>query len=776
VSDRAPAREAADASEGPVARATVFMSDPSAEAEHVAQLLRATGYVVVDVPMSMLVARVAVQKPGVIVIDADVAGAAEAVTAVRALDGGGAIDVLLLGQEGALGGQVVAALATDIRGFFARPVDPTVIVRKIDALTSGGSRGSSRPSAPPPRASESSPPIAGSGSAPPAASSVHPGSVPPSVAAPSSRSPASSGASLRWLPDRRSPIPPAALAPLSARPPPIGNPPRDGAASIRPAISIQASLSAELEALLVDAEQRIGAQAMHDALPPTPEEELATVLPAELLAALDEPLETDDDDSAADGALSRISPPSAHGTTGVAFAQTNAGHALTPAVAEFPAPHTVAAFAPPPGGWSRAEPEESSRVVDARAKTVAEAPEPTQGPSSIGVAPTLSAPALAAMSSMLGRDFTPLPGEVTAKPPSTVEGPATLLAPGDPPRLLASAVSSRASGSLAFEGATALRRVVLRDGDVVTAASSAEDETLLAFMISRGDLRRDQVSDLAGKIAPFGRHAGAALVAHGLLRQDQLWTALRAHAEWVLGRTLSLDNGTARIEAEPPGRLRQEPSVFGGSSGAEVLVELARRVIAPEEAVRRLGGQSAHVTEGTNVTLATECALTPEERALLDEARGQTLGDLLGRATGLEIAPVLYMLSLLGVVSVAPFLAPSSRGSTRGRTDDDIVSEGDVIALDITAVREHVRARYELVCEADYFTLLGVARDATGYEVRRAFLELRRAFEPSRILTPEMRDLEADVRTIVTVLDEAYEILKDSARRERYRRALGDAP
>jgi len=86
-----------------------------------------------------------------------------------------------------------------------------------------------------------------------------------------------------------------------------------------------------------------------------------------------------------------------------------------------------------------------------------------------------------------------------------------------------------------------------------------------------------------------------------------------------------------------------------------------------------------------------------------------------------------------------------------------------------------VRARRELVAEADYFTLLGLSRDATGYDVRRAYLELRRSFEPSHILTPELLDLDADVRTIVLVLDEAYEILRDAARRERYRRALGDS-
>jgi curved DNA-binding protein CbpA len=104
------------------------------------------------------------------------------------------------------------------------------------------------------------------------------------------------------------------------------------------------------------------------------------------------------------------------------------------------------------------------------------------------------------------------------------------------------------------------------------------------------------------------------------------------------------------------------------------------------------------------------------------------------------------------------------------------VSAAQVAAIDADAIRETVRARLQIVEDGDYFALLGVARDATGYEVRRAFLELRRAFEPTRILTPEVADLAPDVRKITDVLEEAYEILKDAARRERYRQAIEDVP
>jgi preprotein translocase subunit Sec63 len=135
------------------------------------------------------------------------------------------------------------------------------------------------------------------------------------------------------------------------------------------------------------------------------------------------------------------------------------------------------------------------------------------------------------------------------------------------------------------------------------------------------------------------------------------------------------------------------------------------------------------------------------------------------------MATVLYVLSLLGVVAVARDDSPSRM--TREDSADDA---SDVLALDLSAIRERVRARMNLVGEADYFTLLGISRDATGYEIRRAFAELRRSFEPSTLLTPELADLADDVRTIIVILEEAYEILRDTARRERYRRALGDPP
>ena len=124
---------------------TVFVSDPSAEAERVAQALRSAGYAVVDVPLSMLVARVAVQRPKLILVDADADGAMEAVARVRELSETDAIDVVFLGKAGEAMSGIDDALANEGSGFFARPVDVAGLLRKVEALTGGPNRPVPRP-------------------------------------------------------------------------------------------------------------------------------------------------------------------------------------------------------------------------------------------------------------------------------------------------------------------------------------------------------------------------------------------------------------------------------------------------------------------------------------------------------------------------------------------------------------------------------------------------------------------------------------------------------
>ena len=742
--------------EGTSRTPTVFVSDASAEAVRISDMLRTAGYSVVDVPLSMLISRASVQKPNVVLVDVDAAGALDEVTKLRRQPGAGSVDFIYIGTGDGKITDADGALSHEGSAFFKRPVDVGGLVRKVEALTGGpasNARPEVRPSTPPPSlpAKKETPSVI---PIPPASS--------PSLPAPGLRTPG----------------PPLPMSTPSLVD--LVDPPRS--------LATFGTVSSELQQLLAEAELRADVSSSPDGPLPSPEEEIEAVLPADVLASLDEPLDADEDEEGEGGGRVTGAGTGAghdrdHGTGAHAKGTTSGGsRQSTTGSGRVATPHQTqerrGSDAPRTGPTGMEV--STSRVESARRPNMSgNAANDTPGPPpSIGqrTDPRIEPPRFTETPSYLP---TVTPMSMDLRGPSVKPSPQSpdalvLVAPGDARRFLAEAIVRRATGAVCFEYDGVVRRIVVREGDFVTAASGAELEALVHFLGARGELPRDDVERLVGKIPPYGRHAGAALVAHGFLRQDQLWTVLRAHAEWIAAAVLRLPGGTAQLEADPPGRLRGEPSVFGASTGCEIFVELVRRAVSADEAIELLGGESGRIGDGPNQGFLAECALPSQDLDLLSRARGGTIRDLLARAPDAEIASVLHALALLGVVDVVPapdFVKPRDRAGAPATGGDD----ADV-ALDEDAIRARVRARVELVDDGDYFAVLGVSRDATSYEIRRAFLELRRTFEPSRILTPRVADLTDDVRKIVNVLEEAYEILRDNARRERYRRAIEARP
>lgn len=347
-------------------------------------------------------------------------------------------------------------------------------------------------------------------------------------------------------------------------------------------------------------------------------------------------------------------------------------------------------------------------------------------------------------------------------PSAVVRGAAT--------QVLGRAVRQRFSGCLVFEVDQGLRRVVMKDGDVVIAASAVHGESLVAFLVQRGDVATEAAATIEHRIPLFGRHAGAALIARGVLEQGDLWPVLRGHAEWVLSRLLNIERGAVQVEYPVPERLAAEPAVFGGATGAEVLVEVVQRAISPASALAYLGDPSSRLVPSAAFKLLSECALSPRLTELVRRAEHVALSELLAEAPDEPMLPcVLYALTSLDVLTVK---APAPRAERRPRLERAAAPD----ELDDKALRAKILARRALVEEGDYFALLGVPRQATGYEIRRSYVELQRTFHPGHALRPSTLDLQGDLDTILEVLEEAYEILRDQARRERYRRAIESTP
>ncbi len=176
-------------------------------------------------------------------------------------------------------------------------------------------------------------------------------------------------------------------------------------------------------------------------------------------------------------------------------------------------------------------------------------------------------------------------------------------------------------------------------------------------------------------------------------------------------------------------------------------------------------------SDGAELTSAlADAELAPDDRRLAQAFDGRrTLAELATAADGGELA--IYALAHALVALGLARRADGGRARTSpGLPDIDIVAPPSSItgAAELQVDRDRVLAKHAHVVEADYFTVLGVRPDASGFEIRRAWEAARRDFAAEGFAVELARELHGELAEIALVLDEALRVLHDDRVRVAY--------
>ena len=319
--------------------------------------------------------------------------------------------------------------------------------------------------------------------------------------------------------------------------------------------------------------------------------------------------------------------------------------------------------------------------------------------------------------------------------------------------------------ALGFTGRVGFRKdevekVVYFDGGRPVFASSNEPgDRMGELLVREGKITASQYERCQVVVAQSGRRMGEILVDFGYLKRRELLPAVRRHVEDILYSLFGWDRGHYHVTEEPTAsaeriRLSRHP--------ASLVLEGIRRKLDRTTLEKVLGPPSTVIEVSDRERLGgilNTGDLAAEERAALAAFDGQADLAQVAAASGVDIADVLPLAWGLCVLG----LATARRAEIEHEESTALVGETD-LAID----RERVRARWQLVTEADYFALLGVRRDATGFEIRRAYQAARRDFAPDGFPPDLRRELARELEEIGSVLDEAFRVLRDDRLRHTY--------
>ncbi len=247
-------------------------------------------------------------------------------------------------------------------------------------------------------------------------------------------------------------------------------------------------------------------------------------------------------------------------------------------------------------------------------------------------------------------------------------------------------------------------------------------------------------------------------VAAGLLTRFDLERRLARAREELFHGLLAATRARYELDALDPARLdalRDAPLPLGRGLLARV-VEGARRRLTSARVAVLLGPVRVLPTSECAARLA-EAAVAPELVALFSEPGGALLESLVAAAPAEEgVAGAVFALVYAGALRVeaAPAASPA------------LTHEAAL------AARTELLALAALAEDADYFTVLGVPRDAAPRELRAAYEQRARTVRALPLAALGLDALEPAREAVLVALDDALDVLGDARLRTRYASAL----
>ncbi|HEX2735665.1 MAG TPA: DnaJ domain-containing protein [Polyangiaceae bacterium] len=359
-------------------------------------------------------------------------------------------------------------------------------------------------------------------------------------------------------------------------------------------------------------------------------------------------------------------------------------------------------------------------------------------------------------------------------------------------RLLISTLERRLSGSFVFEAQDGSKSALLvREGAATKIKLARAVVPLGALCVEKGFFTQTQLDSALPR--PRKGHFGESLVELGLLHVQQLEEALSEQFTRNIERLASLPAST----------------IFGFYEGQDFLARWGGPLVAPDPlallwrvvrasdlspallkaALAPLGGNPLRLHAEARVS---RFGFDAKERSIVDLIRLKpyTLDELLGlgvvpRASAERVLAALVLTRHLeGVAEGGPIGVESTpsipvqervhdRQSRPSQSGSQLVAVRPEEPAKPAADRAQFEAEAQQLLEADYYVVLGVARETPVSSVQAAFLRLAKRWHPDR-LDQSWLDLRPLVSRVFARITEAHSTLSNPARRQEYDALLAD--
>ena len=340
------------------------------------------------------------------------------------------------------------------------------------------------------------------------------------------------------------------------------------------------------------------------------------------------------------------------------------------------------------------------------------------------------------------------------------------------PKAFVELKSGKKTGTAVFEfihsqtARQVVKKVYCKEGEVIFAASSLDDDQLGRWLARAGKITQQQCSASEELMQKTGKRQGAILVELGFLKPHDLVEGVKLHVREIVESLFSIPSGCYRFEEGVLPAADIIPLQI--STGALILNGLrnldwkaARKGLpAPNTILRQPSGPSA---------LVQKTELTADETAVLALVDGKRSIEELCTLSGLGDFNTLRALHLLLSLALIESGAVKSEADLRVAREAAAKKPTAAAApVDDIATRDAVLKAFEEMPHMDHYQVLGIPKTAGENEIKKSYFRLAKRFHPDRHIEPEMQDLKHKLEVLFTRISDAYQVLSNPEQRQKY--------
>ncbi|MEF9425720.1 MAG: DUF4388 domain-containing protein [Candidatus Mariimomonas ferrooxydans] len=330
------------------------------------------------------------------------------------------------------------------------------------------------------------------------------------------------------------------------------------------------------------------------------------------------------------------------------------------------------------------------------------------------------------------------------------------------PEILIGYQRSPKTGILEVTGGSIVKKIYIKNGDMIFSASNHEDDRLGALLLKKGWITFEQYRQASALLKQTGERFGNILVELGYLTSKELSVAVQHQIEEIIISLFTVEEGTFEFSEGP---LPSDEVITLRISAANIIYqgikkinnfEYIEKICPPLDAVLNLSSNPINIFQ--------DIAVTYPDKKILSLVNGQY-----PLKTILSLSPSSDFETLK---TIHAFL---STGLINVKREDEAPVEfpveeliGEPVEPITIEFMEKIDEMFNKCETAGYYEFLGIEKGISIDELIDIYYNLSKQFHPDRHFSQPSEDLKMKLIKIFSYATAAFETLSNAEKRKEY--------